>query len=204
VGKRLWRITRAELVSVLYAALVSPQVWAKMTGQAWALLSADLKRSDFWSFFRIHAVAGPHLDQYGTIHTPLKSGGFQEKMDLTLDENAAGRVVGATLALSRDFVESSATSLFAGDIAKSFIATVVSPMDRDAVLLFGLGVVALADPEELEAVRRQDPTEVVAAFLSVYLNMESQVTISLPLTTLASRNVTRENDARWLEIEVHL
>lgn len=112
----------------------------------------SLQETDLFDFFGVHEVRreGETVD--------LKTGGFQEHVDIRLWLDAAQRVHRACLWLNREFVgEPGSPSPFAKDIAKSFVAFLAPAEVRAHVSNVVYGIWRLEGAPE--AIRKLRPTD---------------------------------------------
>src|SRR5215210_982766 len=98
-----WRITEAELGTVISAVFMFPTDWADLTGVTYKVTYAQLKTSEFWSFFNLREV-GRREDPYARTTELLETGGFGNEIDLQIQLDASERIRGAVLALRRSWV----------------------------------------------------------------------------------------------------
>ncbi|THA23364.1 hypothetical protein [Streptomyces sp. A1547] len=188
-----WRITGEDLGKVVFSAFLWPSVWGDLTGEPTRIPYPNLSATEFFGFFNIHET------ERAETTVRLKTGGFQEHVDLTLELDARGRVSEATLLLRREWIAD--LNPFALDIAKSFLFDFVPVADREQVapiadLLWRMGSLDHATAER--TLRDDDPQFAMAR---VILGVQNEVLVSLPRVTVRAKNVDLE-DTAWLELTV--
>jgi hypothetical protein len=95
-----------------------------------------LKKSDFYTFFGVHEVSSTK-DALGRTLKRLKTGGFQDSIDLELTLDDSENVKLARLSLARAWVGNDRTlSPFATDIIASFLEEFCPPADSEQAALF--------------------------------------------------------------------
>ena len=88
----------------------------------------DLLLTDFFKFFNCKEIASKEEDS--RIIKQVKTGGYQEYIDIEFHLNEAGELIEATLLLDRSWVgDHENLNPFAKDIAKSFVE-VVAPVEN--------------------------------------------------------------------------
>lgn len=91
----------------------------------------DLRKTDLFSFFNF-SESGRRPMSGGMQEIHLKPGGFPEFIDLKIKVDRSQTVHEGVLYLDRDWIGSPMTvSPFGKDLAKSFIAAVTPPVDRE-------------------------------------------------------------------------
>ena len=105
------------------------------------MVGADLatvrQNSDFFTFFHLQPT-GPVASPGVVDFRPIGSD-FAQLVDVTVTVDASDRITAMTLTLARSFIDGSATTPFARDIAKSFLtggpsqadAQQISPLTND-------------------------------------------------------------------------
>ncbi|MEU9287679.1 hypothetical protein AB0D57_23965 [Streptomyces sp. NPDC048275] len=194
-----WLITRADLGKVIFSAFLWPSVWGDLSGEPTRVPYADLQNSDFFSFFHVHETAGGRTTEADGTKVRLKTGGFQEHVDLTLDLDSRGRVSHAALWLRREWMAD--LNPFATDIAKSFLAGFVTEQSRERVapivdLLWNLGRL---DRATADRVLHDDAQEY--AVVRAYLGVDDEAFAALASETLRAENVDREG-AAWFKLAI--
>lgn len=127
----IWSLTDEELQRVIFSAFVLKQYWAAYNGEKFTLLLEELQKSDFWTFFHL-GITGKEKTKYG-IEYKLKTGGFQDKVDLTIGVNENGEVSESKLYVNRDWLLGPPWGVnpYAQDIIRNFILGTVPPPDRE-------------------------------------------------------------------------
>jgi hypothetical protein len=120
---------------------VAPAVPQPAPQTAPSLLAyADLQKTDFFKFFNVHEVASEAQPSGGTL-LKLKTGGFQESVDLELMLDASRNITVARLYLTRGWVGNGQhVNPFATDIASSFLTAFSAPEDLKQVRYFADGL----------------------------------------------------------------
>ncbi|WP_037834577.1 hypothetical protein, partial [Streptomyces sp. NRRL S-481] len=99
-----WVISRADLAKVVFSAFLWPSEWGDLAGEPTRVPYADLRGGDFFDFFHVRETADGRTTEAGRTEVRLKTGGFQEHVDLTLDLDARERVTRAELWLRREWM----------------------------------------------------------------------------------------------------
>ncbi|KOV72872.1 hypothetical protein ADL00_05065 [Streptomyces sp. AS58] len=194
-----WIITRADLAEVIFAAFLWPSDWGDLSGEPTRVPYEDLQGGDFFGFFHVREVEGGRTTEAGRTSLRLKTGGFQEYVDLAFDLDSRDRVSCAELWLSRVWMAN--LNPFARDIAKSFLAGLVTERSREPVapiveLLWSLGGL---DEATADRVLRDDAPEY--GIVRAYLGVEEQAFAPLATETVRAENVTR-GDADWFKLTI--
>ncbi len=195
-----WTITTSELSTIIFACFLDPTLWADLTGVNYRIAYADLKQSEFWSFFHI-TEAARQADQEGEIAVLLRPGGFQQQIALQLELDASERVAGAMLALKRDWLippEQGANAL-ALDIAKSFIATFTPPPDAGDSQPLSEAVWNARDPEKLKALFSSGLDSPAAQLLLVMSGQTQESTALMNFSRLTAENLD-SNGEQWFRL----
>lgn len=199
-----WSISRDELAKVVQAAFLFPSTWADLTGNPSQQPYAELQKSEFFSFFNIQEVASRPLGTSTEIS--LKTGGFQEHVDLTVWTNVNQRVSEATLQLRESWVIGPPMGVnpFAVDIARSFLLALAPPQNRGEIQRLAETLSSLHD---LEAMRPtlQDPAfaetdegRLIAAYIG-----NASFFLTLTYCTIGVETELRE-DQPWIGMTITL
>jgi hypothetical protein len=209
-GDRTWSITDAELRLVIVAAILFPRYWAKVSDIPAAVTRAELTTTDFWSFFRVHEIGVVHGDDGGVTYQ-LKTGGFQEFVDLELRAAATDEIASAELMLNSSWVigPPMGISPFALDIAGSFLRTLMPPPDREAMApllddLSGLGNPMSMKEKLMSASFSASPS---GRLIAAYTGLVAETQLAFDYSTLTVATVARGDPetepADWLRITVN-
>jgi hypothetical protein len=161
------------------------------------LMSYDeLKKTELFSFFSFtEAGRKPMIDGMQEIH--LKPGGFQEFIDVKMKIDRSQMVHSGILYLDIDWIGSPMTvSPFGKDLAKSFIAAVMSPTDRmkaDNIVNTIWNIHGLSD--RVIAIHPQSPKDLVPEppiekLQHVYLGIEDKFEMKLEKSNIRVENIT--------------
>jgi hypothetical protein len=131
-------VTADELRRVIYAAFLSPGIWADLTNVSFRQAYDDFKRSDFWEFFNLTESKLSRKEQDGETFgvNTLLTGAFREFIDLSITVDPHSVIREGQLSLQRTFVmdEAFGCNPLALDITRSFIMALSPvPDERQAV-----------------------------------------------------------------------
>ena len=134
------RMTLRFLGAILVAAATGDVSGARgegSQGMIGAALAMVVETADFFSFFHLERVTGAaDVDAAGAIDYRPSSGKFRPLVRLRVVTDDHGVITGMSLVLLRSFIDDPANTLFARDIAKSFLQA--APPGEDAALLADL------------------------------------------------------------------
>ena len=205
--KRFWIIKSKQLESVIYAIELEFEDMLKLAASmplgAFDALGDrinDATQTDLFTWFHLEQAG---LSKNATGHDVLtfRSSGAQFRplasVDLTTDER--GRLLAADLRLLRSFINDQTTTVFARDLANSFIRSATSVRDKAWLdplmnqIEFDLpGYKILAQPPDMALPKH--PTDDYLAFLG----QKQDVTYQLSLTKLGMTNIGTNNDSALL------
>ncbi len=129
-GQR-WRLTSAELETVIVAAFVPPLAWAELSGQAGRVRYQDLQASDFWRFFHIRETGRAEAEP-GVPVVQLRTGGFAEHLSLTVRLSKQDSIDAAELRIRGAWLAGAGAPL-AADLAGNFLKAMAPSVDRAQV-----------------------------------------------------------------------
>jgi hypothetical protein len=160
-----------------------------------ARLYAEVRESEFWSFFGIHEVPAPD-EQEHTVR--LRPGGFQEDVELELACRDDDRVASARLRFREAwaFGQPWGVSPYALDIARSFLRTFTPAVDQGAVE----ALMPPLSPPEAVALLGEPPDTRRAA--SMFLAALAGGIPGLKLELSKSELWVTRPVAGWVQIEV--
>ncbi len=192
-----WIISRADLAKVVFSAFLWPSEWGDLSGEPTLVPYADLRGGDFFDFFHVWETADGRTTEADRTKVRLKTGGFQEHVDLTLDLDSRERVTRAELWLRREWMAN--LNPFAKDIAKSFVGGFVTERggERAAPIVELLWNLGRLDEATAEHVLRDDAPE--CAIVRAFLGLEERAFAVLATETLNAENTDREG-AAWFKL----
>ncbi|MHA1269434.1 MAG: hypothetical protein ACTSPY_06555 [Candidatus Helarchaeota archaeon] len=164
----------------------------------------DLKKTDFYSFFNIHEDKIEKIDNYTYLY--LKTGGFQEYIDLIFVIDDSNNIIKAELTLDRKFIGGlNNVNPFGKDIAKSFIYTITPISEKDSISplvdfiwkLEGLNDFIIRIQKRTDSQR--SPNEIEMSIINVYLNIAPKAEFKLSSSTFTFENISN-NDNHYLKI----
>jgi hypothetical protein len=156
----------------------------------------DLRKSDLFEFFNFSESGRKRVSgNMQEIH--LKPGGFPEFIDVKMIINRSQTVHEGVLYLDRDWIGSPMTvSPFGKDLAKSFIAAVTPPADReraDNVISTIWNIQGSSDREiAVQPQGKKDlvPEPPIDDLINVYLGIEEKFELTLKKSRIRIENVT--------------
>jgi hypothetical protein len=162
---------------------------------------SKFKESEFYSFFNIKEEYSRDLDS-GLTEKSLKTGGFQEYIDLYLFLDKTGEIKTAELILDRDWVGDTQTiNPFGKDITKSFIS-LLFPTDYDPRFkkhlvhyLFNLrGNNQVYIPLHKAFQNFEESSPEVQPFLDVYKNIKQSKELTVKDIIINMENTTKDGE----------
>lgn len=181
---------------------------------------AQLRSSDFYSFFHISETAIEGLLDHRSFK--LKTGGFQEFIDIEVLVDQNEKVHRALLTIARQWIaQMGATNPFAVDIVKSFIDAMIPKQidlsqlgivddpiihnpDRQLVDFLVKAFWDLPNSQQTEDnFKRSDEISHIAfRFLLTFIGKEKDANVSMLFSKLSAQNATRKNlEVFMLEID---
>lgn len=186
---------------------------------------ADLRSSEFYSFFHVQETAVEHLPGEHDL-LRLKTRGFQEFVDLEVEVDAAAMVLRATLTLARPWLTEMCKNPFALafafplDVLRNFIDVMIpetidlsklgitdDPVapnpDRKLVDFLIYAILELYDRQRTQArfAQRSDITAAVFSLIMTLMGRKKAETVVMPFSQINARNITAENgDVFQLEV----
>lgn len=162
----------------------------------------ELKKSEFFSFFNLSETKRVPAAN-GDTQVWLKTGGFQQFIDIQITVDKAQQVRDAVLQMDRSWVgDKTRLSPFAKDIAKSFIAALVSDVDKKQAKFFIDGIWNLrGSSDRVISLREEEgsasplPPDVKKA-LEVYSGSERRSKVPMQATDLLLENVSTDGRDR--------
>ncbi len=156
----------------------------------------ELRESELFSFFNF-TESGRRLLADGMQEIHLKPGGFQEFIDVKMMIDRSQKVHEGALYLDRDWIGSPMTvSPFGKDLAKSFIAAVTPPSDREKAdnIVNTIWNVQGASDREI-AIKPQSPKDLVSELpieelVQVYLGIQDKFEMKLEKSHIKVENIT--------------
>jgi hypothetical protein len=185
----LWRITDAELASVIFASFMMPTHWAQLTGRPFRIAYSALQQTDFWKAFHLHEVA--RLPDNTRSQVVLKTGGFQKEIELRLGVDAGDMVRDAWLTMQRGWVVGPPQGVnpLAVNIARSFIRALVPEPDREEGAILTKMVSNIPTEARALVMRRDQPDLSKAEELQLtYLGLREKFSAPLPFCRLDLQN----------------
>ncbi|MFW9808559.1 MAG: hypothetical protein ACFFE6_04170 [Candidatus Thorarchaeota archaeon] len=156
----------------------------------------ELRKSDLFSFFHF-SESGRKPMSGGIQEIHLKPGGFQEFIDVRMTVDRSQIVQQGVLYLDRDWIGGPMTiSPFGKDLAKSFIAAVTPPADRENAERIITTIWNLQGAgDRVIPLQPQSPKEFVAAppiekLENVYLGVDKKFEMRLKKSHISIENVT--------------
>ncbi|HVG00858.1 MAG TPA: hypothetical protein VND68_13550 [Chloroflexia bacterium] len=213
-------ITFDEYSRVLVAAVFMDLEGKLESAIIFRQLYSELSTSEFFSFFGLHETK-PREKRDDRTLIALKTGGFQESIDIVIQIDAQGFVRHGTLRLARAWINEYRLNPFALDVTKSFVAALI-PTSID---LSSLGVrqnpvienpdrsqaaflaSALFDLVHQERTRQNfsQPNKLPATFFPIilaFLGREDSAQVTLVFSSLTATNVRSDTeDVFRLEID---
>lgn len=151
----------------------------------------DLRKTDLFSFFNFSESGRKRVSgDKQEIH--LKPGGFPEFIDVKMTVDQSQQVQEGVLYLDRDWIGGHMTvSPFGKDLAKSFIAAVTPPTDRDRAGKIISTIWNLQGTKDsLITIKPQSPSDPpIEKLESVYLGIEDKFELSLKESCIKVENV---------------
>lgn len=156
----------------------------------------ELRETELFSFFNFTETGRkPLADGMQEIH--LKPGGFQEFIDVIMKIDRFQKVHEGALYLDRDWIGSPMTvSPFGKDLAKSFIAAITPPDDRQRAdnIVNTIWNVQGASDREI-AIKPQSPKDLVPEppieeLVQVYLGIQDKFEMKLKKSYIKVENIT--------------
>jgi hypothetical protein len=163
------------------------------------------RKGEFFAWFNLEERSAPLPRHEGDMQYFFHPAGdaFQQfvKLDLTVARD--GDIVGAELAIDRDFVEDARNSPFARDIAKSFLTWALrhEPSGRARPLVDNIASLANSSVPVIMRADAPPPCPPVddTGGYAVYLGQRAAAEIALERLRLGLRN--RANGRRWLILD---
>lgn len=167
----------------------------------------ELRETDLFTFFNFTEI-GRRRTPEGLVEVRLKPGGFQEFIDVSVHVDRSSIVHKGILLLDRDWVGGPRTvNPFGKDLAKSFVAAVTHPEDKDraAGIVTTLWRVTGSDDMIVRIRNHKDTDPEVSEFLdtlvNVYLGTGDEFSKSLKRTKVSIGNTVNLGKKR-LQIEI--
>jgi hypothetical protein len=164
------------------------------------------RKDEFFAWFNLEERSAPSPGGNGRMRYFFHPAGpaFQQFVTLDLTVARGGEIVGAVLAIDRDFVEDNRNGVFARDIAKSFLTWTLrhEPSGRARPLIDNIASLASSGAPVIMRADAAPPVPPVddTGGYAVYLGQRAAAEIALEPLRLALRN--RANGRRWLILEV--
>jgi hypothetical protein len=131
------RLLAAAFLTAAAASNISSARSEASNGMIGSPLATVVATSDFFTFFHLERVAGPtDIDAAGTFDYRPSGGKFRPLVRVRVRTGEHGVIAGMSLVLLRSFIDDPANTLFARDIAKSFLSG--APPRADATALADL------------------------------------------------------------------
>ncbi len=194
-----WSITDEELQRVVFSVFVPCNYWAAWECKKITRQFAALQETDFWQFFNI-AVTGAEDIYSGKIYF-LKTGGFQQEIDLSVTVNTAGDIIESNLLISRSWLIGPpyGTNPFAMDIVRSFINVMLSPADQQQVQpLLGVFDFGRAQEYLTSIIAKKDNNPLYTKMFMVYTGVEEVHFVPFVYSSLLFKNEQHESGKRML------
>lgn len=208
-GKGTYSISLGEFKKVLVACGFLGI--NKLKGIDFRLSLSQLRTSDFYSFFNIRETAVDGSPDRRSFK--LKTGGFQEFIDIEVLVDQNEKVHRALLTVARQWItQMGANNSLVVDIVKSFIDAMIPEQidlsqlgivddptirnpDRRLVDFLVKAFWDLPDSQNTAAnFKRSDEISLIAfKFLLTFVGKENDATVSMLFSKLSAQNVTREN-----------
>jgi hypothetical protein len=93
----------------------------------------NAKKTDFFQFFHLEQTGESSVKDGKTIVFQPSGEKFHDLVRVYMTVDSKGLIQGASLELSRSFVDSPQDGIYARDIAKSFLSGAIEPQDLDRV-----------------------------------------------------------------------
>jgi hypothetical protein len=165
-------------------------------GEMFVMSYEELRKTDLFEFFHFTETWRKPIST-GMQEIHLKPGGFQEFIDLRMKIDRSQKVHSGVLYLDRDWIGSPMTvSPFGKDLAKSFIAAVTPPSDRekaDNIVNTIWSVQGLGDQTtsiHSEGPKNPVPEPPIEELVQVYLGLEDTFEMKLERSQIKVENVT--------------
>jgi hypothetical protein len=208
-GSQTWRISRSELETVVYAVRMPPAIWGELKGLKYQKYNQDLQQSEFFIFFNIKELRRENLDR-GYLRLWLKTGGFQQFIDLILELDQQMDILKASVHLDRSWIINKQMGInpFGLDVAKSFIAAFVPSADLVEVQPLIDGIWELRNPAlALQNLKMSASTLLfspIQRILLTYLGQQDSASMVLPFSTIIAKNETAADPVHLsVSIEMH-
>ncbi|MGY5864415.1 MAG: hypothetical protein RTV41_07405 [Candidatus Thorarchaeota archaeon] len=151
----------------------------------------DLQKTDLFEFFNF-SESGRRRVKGDMQEIHLKPGGFQEFIDVKMMVDRSQTVHEGILYLDRDWIGGPMTvSPFGKDLAKSFIAAVTPPNDRERAdrIISTIWNLQGSRDEVIEIESNSSSESSIEQLESVYLGIEDKFEISLKESCIKVENV---------------
>lgn len=149
---------------------------------------------DFWSFFNINIVSKEVCSD--TINYILKTGGFQDEIDLVIGTNLRNEISHSTLYVNRSWIigEPYGINPFALDVVRSFILSTISPLDINSIKnlseLFQPHVI-FQYYEKFRNIKTEDSYQF--NFVMVYLGLLEEYTLPLKYSSVSFKKSNKDD-----------
>jgi hypothetical protein len=131
------RLLSATFLATAATTAISSARGEGSNGMIGSPLATVVETSDFFTFFHLERVGGPSdTNSAGTFDYRPSGGKFRPLVRVRVQTGERGVIAGMSLVLLRSFIDDPANTLFARDIAKSFLLG--APPRADATALADL------------------------------------------------------------------
>jgi hypothetical protein len=161
----------------------------------------DLQSTDFFTFFNCSEIASK--EEQGLTVKELKTGGFQEAIDLSFKLDASSTIVEALLLLDRSWVgDEKNINPFAKDIAKSFVQVLaVEEEQKDIAPLVHYLFEQVGSEDKVITIQPQKnhfipPSLEIRKILEVFIGKHPEMPFLLLSSKYLFKNIVQEGKQR--------
>jgi len=199
-----WSISSAELEKVIFAAFIKCPLWSEYVGEKYYMTYDEFTTSGFWTFFHLTEVDRKKQSDNSNTMVILKTSGFQNEIDLNVIVNQKNRLVEGVLSLRRSWVIGPPYGLnpFALDIVRSFVATLIPPLDQEATSGFVTLLHQIEDPAYAEQLVNEGvERSILHRALFTYLGPSPSFEATFKYSNISMKNLARDGED-WLQTQI--